>query len=156
MSADARADGLLYFEDFEPGMVFELGERKLSKEEIIAFASEYDPQPFHVDEEAAKESPFGGLIASGWHTGSAFMRLYVDGLVSRTASQGSPGIEELRWLRPVRPADTISGRITITDTRPSSTNSSRGTLFIFAEVTNGDGETVMTMKSRGLVARRAS
>ncbi len=86
----------LFYEDFEPGTVFELGSRTLSKEEMIAFASEFDPQPFHVDEDAAASSAFGGLIASGWHTATTFMRLYVDSLLSRAASMGSPGIDELR------------------------------------------------------------
>ena len=97
----------LTFEDFEPGRVFELGAREVTEEEIVAFAREWDPQPFHVDPEAAQESSFGGLIASGWHTGAMWMRLYVDSLLVGAASMGSPGIEELRWLAPVRPGDTL-------------------------------------------------
>ena len=150
-SEDAR---FLYFEDFEPGEVFELGERTLSREEIIAFASEYDPQPFHVDEVAAEGSAFGGLIASGWHTGSVFMRLYADALLSRAAAMGSPGVEELRWLKPVRPGDTLTARVTVLGTTPSARNPKRGTVHLFAEVDNQRGETVMTMKARGLFARR--
>ncbi len=148
-------DGLLHFEDFEVGEVFDLGERAVSKEEIISFAREYDPQPFHTDEEAAKDSPFGGLIASGWHTASVFMRLYVDAILHRAASLGSPGAEELRWLRPVRPGDTISGSITVLDATPSATNPARGTVYLFFEAVNERGETVMTMKARGLFARRS-
>ena len=91
-----------YFEDFEPGQVVELGSVDVSEEEILEFARRYDPQPFHVDAEAAKGSVFGGLIASGWHTGSLWMRLYVDAMLGTASSQGSPGIEELRWLAPVR------------------------------------------------------
>jgi acyl dehydratase len=144
----------LYFEDFEPGTVFDLGARTLAKEDIVAFASEYDPQPFHVDEEAARESAFGGLIASGWHTGSVFMRLYADALLSRAAAMGSPGVEELRWLKPVRPGDTLTARVTVLDTTPSSRNPKRGTVHLFSEVENQRGETVMTMKARGLFARR--
>jgi acyl dehydratase len=144
----------LYFEDFEPGTVFDLGARTLAKEDIVAFAREYDPQPFHVDEEAAKESAFGGLIASGWHTGSVFMRLYADALLSRAAAMGSPGVEELRWLKPVRPGDTLTARLTVLDTIPSARNPKRGTVHLFAEVDNQRGETVMTMKARGLFARR--
>ena len=150
-SEDAR---FLYFEDFEPGEVFELGERTLSREEIIAFASEYDPQPFHVDEVAAEGSAFGGLIASGWHTGSVFMRLYADALLSRAAAMGSPGVEELRWLKPVRPGDTLTARVTVLGTTPSARNPKRGTVHLFAEVDNQRGEAVMTMKARGLFARR--
>jgi acyl dehydratase len=145
---------ILYFEDFEPGMVFDLGERMLAKEDIVAFAREYDPQPFHVDEEAARESAFGGLIASGWHTGSVFMRLYVDALLSRAAAMGSPGVEELRWPKPVRPGDTLTARVTVLDTTPSTRNPKRGTVHLFSEVENQRGETVMTMKARGLFARR--
>jgi acyl dehydratase len=144
----------LYFEDFELGMVFDLGERTLAKEDIVAFAREYDPQPFHVDEEAARESAFGGLIASGWHTGSVFMRLYADALLSRAAAMGSPGVEELRWLKPVRPGDTLTARVTVLDTAPSTRNPKRGTVHLFSEVENQRGETVMTMKARGLFARR--
>lgn len=155
MSAEASADGLLHFEDFEAGMVFDLGERKLSKEEIISFAREYDPQPFHTNEEAAGKSSFGGLIASGWHTASVFMRLYADAILHRAASMGSPGVEELRWLRPVRPGDTLSGSIAVLDTSPSATNPFRGTVHLSMEATNQRGETVMTMKARGLFARRS-
>jgi acyl dehydratase len=148
------AASFLYFEDFEPGAVFELGGRSLSKEEIVAFAREFDPQPFHTDEEAARESAFGGLIASGWHTAAVFMRLYVDSLLSRAASMGSPGIEELRWLAPVRPGDTLRARLTVLDKAPSSRNPNRGTVHIYSEVLNDQGTTVMTMKARGLFARR--
>jgi acyl dehydratase len=147
-------DCFLYFEDFEPGMVFELGERGLTKEEIVAFAREFDPQPFHVDEEAANGSTFGGLIASGWHTASIFMRLYADALLSRAASMGSPGVEELRWLKPVRPGDTLSARLTVLDTTASKSNPNRGTVHLYCEVRNQQDETVMTMKARGLFARR--
>ena len=144
----------LYFEDFEPGAVFELGERTLTKEEMVAFAQAYDPQPFHVDEEAAKKSAFGGLIASGWHTGSVFMRLYADALLSRAAGMGSPGVEEMRWLKPARPGDTLRARLSVLDVTPSARNPKRGTVHLLSEVENQRGETVMTMKARGLFARR--
>ena len=144
----------LYFEDFEEGQVFELGEKTLSKEEIVAFATEYDPQPFHVDEEAAKGSAFGGLIASGWHTAAVFMRLYADAVLHRAASMGSPGVEELKWLKPVRPGDTLSATLTVLDATPSARVPERGTVYFVAEVRNGRGEKVMSMKARGLFARR--
>lgn len=146
----------LFFEDFEPGMVFDLGEKAVTEEEIVAFAREYDPQPFHVDREAAEASPFGGLIASGWHTAAMFMRLYVDALLSRAASQGSPGVEELRWLKPVRPGDTLRARLTVLDATPSERNPRRGTLRVSTEVRNQHGEPVMTMNSRVLFARKVS
>ena len=153
-SKPSDAGRFLFFEDFEPGEVFELGERTLNREEIIAFAREYDPQPFHVDEVAAEGSAFGGLVASGWHTGCVFMRLYVDALLSRAASMGSPGVEELRWLVPVRPGDTLRGRLCVLDATPSARNPRRGTVHFLSEVENQRGETVMTMKARGHFARR--
>ncbi len=146
----------LYFEDFEPGAVLDLGQRTLSAEEILAFAREFDPQPFHVDEGAAAESAFGGLIASGWHTAAIFMRLYVDAVLSRAASMGSPGVEELRWLKPVRPGDTLSASLTVLDTTPSARNPKRGTVHLHSEVRNQRGEVAMTMKARGLFARRGN
>ena len=145
----------LYFEDFQEGQVFELGEKVVTREEIVAFATEFDPQPFHVDEEAAEGSAFGGLVASGWHTAAVFMRLYVDAILSRAASMGSPGVEELRWLRPVRPGDALSARLTVLDAIPSASRPGRGTVYLVSEVHNGRGEKVMTMKARGLFARRS-
>ncbi|MDQ3065596.1 MAG: MaoC family dehydratase [Actinomycetota bacterium] len=143
-----------FFEDFEPGQVLELGNRTVTEEDILAFAREFDPQPFHVDPEAAKESVFGGLIASGWHTGSIWMRLYVDAMLETAASQGSPGIEELRWLAPVRPGDTLSGRLTVLETTPSERRPDRGTVRIRGEMVNQEGVTVMSMTSRGHFGRR--
>jgi acyl dehydratase len=141
------------FEDFEPGQVYELGTRTVTEDEIVAFAREWDPQPFHVDSEAAKDSVFGGLIASGWQTGAIWMRMYVDSMLG-SAARGSPGIEELRWLAPVRPGDTLSGRLTVLDVSPSATRPDRGTIRIRGEVVNQDGVTVMAMTSRGHFGRR--
>jgi acyl dehydratase len=141
------------FEDFEPGQVYELGTRTVTEDEIVAFAREWDPQPFHVDPEAAKDSVFGGLIASGWQTGAIWMRMYVDSMLG-SAARGSPGIEELRWLAPVRPGDTLAGRLTVLDVSPSATRPDRGTIRIRGEVVNQDGVTVMAMTSRGHFGRR--
>jgi acyl dehydratase len=143
------------FDDFEPGRVYELGSTTVSEEDILSFARQFDPQPFHVDPEAAKESVFGGLIASGWHTGAMWMRLYVDAMLGGPTSQGSPGIEELRWLAPVRPGDTLHGRLTVLDATPSSRRPDRGTVRIRGEMMNQDGVTVLSMVSRGHFARRA-
>jgi len=107
----------LYLEDFAPGQVRESPPRTLTKDEIIAFAREYDPQPFHVDERAAKESVYGGLIASGWQTIGIMMRLMWDAFLKDTVSLGSPGCDEIRWLKPVRPGDTLRARFTITGGR---------------------------------------
>jgi acyl dehydratase len=141
------------FEDFEPGQVYELGTRTVTEDEIVAFAREWDPQPFHVDSEAAKDSVFGGLIASGWQTGAIWMRMYVDSMLG-AAARGSPGIEGLRWLAPVRPGDTLSGRLTVLDVSPSATRPDRGTIRIRGEMVNQDGVTVMAMTSRGHFGRR--
>ena len=143
----------LYFEDIEPGEVYELGTRTVTETEIVAFAREWDPQPFHTDPEAAKGSVFGGLIASGWHTGSMWMRMYVETMLG-SAARGSPGIEELRWLAPVRPGDTLSGRLTVLEATPSGTKPDRGTIRIRGEMVNQDGVTVMSMTSRGHFGRR--
>jgi acyl dehydratase len=144
----------LYFEDFEPGRVYELGSHTVTQDEIVDFARAWDPQPFHVDPVAAESSPFGGLIASGWHTGSLWMRMYVDSMLGSAAAMGSPGIEELRWLAPVRPGDTLSARLVVLETTPSERHPGRGTLRSRGEMVNQDGVTVMSMLSRGHFARR--
>src|SRR5579862_6999289 len=108
---------LRYFEDFQEGDTIELGSRSVSQEEIIAYAQEFDPQPFHLDIERGKESPFAGLVASGWHTAGIYMRLLVDGLMNHTVGMGSPGVDELRWLQPVRPGDTLHARFTVVETK---------------------------------------
>jgi acyl dehydratase len=145
-----------FFEDFEPGRTFELGARTVTEEDIVEFARRWDPQPFHVDPEAAKDSVFGGLIASGWHTGAMWMRLYVDSMLGGPSSMGSPGIEELRWLAPVRPGDTLTGRLTVLETTPSERRPDRGTVRIRGEMVNQSDVVVMQMTSRGHFARRDS
>lgn len=149
-----QAPVILFFEDFEPGTVFDLGSRALSKEEMIAFAREFDPQTFHTEEAAAAGSPFGGLVASGWHTAAIFMRLYVDSLLSRAASIASPGVDELRWRKPVRPGDTLHARVTVLDATPSHRDPGRGTVRLRAEARNQRGEEVMTFTGLVLFARR--
>lgn len=143
-----------YLEDFRPGEVIELGCHRFEKEEIVEFARRFDPQPFHVDEEAANRSSFGGLIASGWHTAAASMRIIVDGLIRGTVSLGSPGIDELRWLRPVRPGDTLSLRAVVVEVVPSRSKPDRGHMLIRYEATNQTGELAMTMVARGIFGRR--
>jgi acyl dehydratase len=147
-------DGVLYLDDFEPGQVIELGSRSVSKDEIIAYARQFDPQPFHIDEQAAAKSIYGGLIASGWHTVSLFMRLLVDGLLSRTASMGSPGVDEVRWLKPVRPGDRLSARGIVEEVIPSGSKPDRGLLRITYEMSNQDGEKVLSIKGLGMFGRR--
>lgn len=143
-----------YFEDFQVGEVTEIGPIGVSEEEIVEFASRYDPQPFHIDPEAAKSSPFGGLIASGWHTTALFMGMFVRAILLDSASLGSPGVDGIRWTAPVRPGDSLTARVTITDVQPSATNSGRGTVFTTNEVFNQNGELVMTLNARGFFARR--
>ena len=142
------------FEDFRPGQLFELGTYEMTESEIVEFASRFDPQPFHVDAEAARSSPFGGLIASGWHTASVFMRLYVDAVLADSLSMGSPGIEQLRWLQPVRPGDVLTGRFIVEAVRPSSRRPDRGTVLFRGEMDNANGETVLTMAGRGYFGLR--
>jgi len=143
-----------YFENIEPGAVLQLGSRTVTAEEIVAFAREFDPQPFHIDPEAASHSIFGGLIASGWHICAMTMRLLVEQYLSRAASLGSPGVDQIRWLRPVRPGDTITAQVVVLETRPSQSKPDRGAVKLRTEVTNQQGELVMTMENTGLMARR--
>ena len=144
----------LYLEDFQVGQVVELGSTTITRDEILDFATQYDPQPFHVDEAAAEQSIYGGLIASGWHTVSLFMRLLVDGLLCRAASMGSPGVDEVRWLKPVRPGDTLLARGIIHAVIPSRSKPDRGILRTTYEMFNQDGDRVLSMKGVGMFARR--
>ncbi len=146
----------LHLEDFEPGRVFELGCRTITADEIVAFGRQFDPQPFHVDAEAARDSPFGGLIASGWHSCAILMRLWYDAVLRGSAALGSPGVDEVRWLRPVRPGDVLTGRGEVLDVRPSTRRPGRGTAFVRMTLDNQDGETVLSFVGRGLFARRSS
>src|SRR5208337_3481909 len=116
-----------YFEDYVPGDVHEFGSIVAEEKEMIAFARRFDPQPFHTDPEAAKQSIFGGLIASGWYTAGLAMRLLVDNYISRVASLGSPGADEVRWRKPVRPGDTLSIRVTLLESKLSRSKPSQGT-----------------------------
>ena len=144
----------LYFEDLVAGATLDLGTRTVTEDEIITFARDFDPQPFHVDAAAAAQTPFGGIIASGWHTCALTMRLLVENLLLRSASLGSPGVELIRWTRPVRPGDTLHARVHVLDVRPSSSKPDRGTVKIRTEVNNQHGEQVMWMESFGMFARR--
>jgi acyl dehydratase len=139
-----------YFEDYRPGFVGEYGSITVSQEEVIEFARRFDPQEFHTDPIRAARGPFGGLIASGWHTSSLMMRLYADHFVSKVAGLGSPGIDELRWTRPVRPGDTLSIRVTILEARRSSSKPDRGLVRVQIEVLNQDKAVVMSLKAMTL------
>jgi acyl dehydratase len=145
---------LLHLEDFAVGQSFDLGQHKFEADEIVSFATQYDPQPFHVDPDAAAASNFNGLIASGWQTGSVFMRLLVDGLLVRCASMGSPGVDELRWLAPVRPGDTLTATLHIEEVRPSKSRPDRGFIITRAVLTNQDASDVFTLRAPLMIRRR--
>jgi len=143
-----------YLEDFEPGAVFPAGSVQLSEDEILEFARRYDPQVFHVDPDAARASIYGGLIASGWQTIAVTMRLLVDHVFNHAVSMGSPGVDEIRWHRPVRPGDTLYPRVTVLETRVSRSKPDRGVLQFRVDVDNQDGELAMSMVGAAFVGRR--
>lgn len=143
-----------YFEDFNVGDAVELGSFSLTAEDIIEFARKYDPQPMHVDPDAARNSIYGGLIASGWHTASSYMRLLVDNVLKGTESIGSPGIDNLRWLKPVRPGDTVRAKLVVLDARASNSRPEWGIVRSRGELVNQDGELVMTAEAVNFFARR--
>ncbi|MCB2187618.1 MAG: MaoC family dehydratase [Deltaproteobacteria bacterium] len=143
-----------YLEDYVEGAVHEYGPVSLTAEEIIEFGRKYDPQAFHTDPAAARESVYGGLIASGWQTCAVFMRLFVEGYLPGPASLGSPGVDELRWLKPVRPGDQLWARITIQQVKPSHSKPDRGVVYSFCEMYNQTGEVVCTMLALNLVRLR--
>lgn len=143
-----------YFEDYVPGSSYSSGSITVTEADILRFAGEFDPQSIHTDPEAAASGPFKGLIASGWHTASVMMRLYADHYVSRIASLASPGIDEMRWVRPVRPDDSLSIRVTVRNARPSRTKPDRGIVHTAVEVLNQDGDAVLTLTAMNLLLRR--
>jgi len=143
-----------YFEDYIPESVHRFGAIKVEESEIIAFARQFDPQPFHIDPEAAKKTIYSGLIASGWHTAGLMMRLFVEHYLSKVASLGSPGVDELRWTKPVRPGDVLSIRVTVLKTKRSSNKPDRGVVHSFIEVLNQNQEIVMHMKAVNLLRCR--
>ena len=143
-----------YFEDYEPGTVHEFGTIAVEETEILEFGQRFDPQVFHTDPQAAKQTIYGGLIASGWQTASLMMRLFVDHYLSGIASLGSPGVDEMRWIKPVRPGDILSLRVTVSQTKRSRSKPDRGVLFSFIEVLNQNHDVVMSMKAVNLLLCR--
>jgi acyl dehydratase len=146
----------IYFEDIVPGSVTNFGPRTITREEIIAFAAEFDPQPMHLDEEAAKKTMLGGLSASGWHTCAIMMRLIYDGFLVKknAASMGAPGIDEVKWLKPVRPGDTLSMRLTVLEKREPKTRPDMGFVQFRCELLNQRGEVVLDSAYPGMFAKR--
>lgn len=143
-----------YFEDFPVGVRRELGSYAVTEEEILRFAKAYDPQPFHVDRAAGEASPYGGLIASGWHTCAMTMRVLCDGFLLGAASIGSPGVDVLRWKRPVRPGDSLRVFATVLEANPSRSKPDRGVLVNDIEVRNQHEEIVLTMQAMTMLYRR--
>lgn len=144
-----------YYEDYEIGDTREFGERTVSKEEIIEFAEKYDPQPFHTDEEAAKDTMFNGLAASGWHTAAICMRMFVEHMID-DASQGARGVDELRWIKPVRPGDTLTAESEVVDKYPDEDNPYIGYVDSRLTAYNQDDEPVISWIGLGIIKREAA
>ena len=145
-----------YFEDFSVGQILPLGQVTLDSAAIIEFVTRYDPQSFHIDEKAAQSSPFGGLIASGWHTCAVIMRLMCDAYLLESASIGSPGVEDIRWKKPVRAGDTLTVQVEILETRPSRSKPGQGSILTKVTAVNQHGEMAMTMESWCMLAARSA
>lgn len=143
-----------YLEDYVEGNVHEFGPITITEDEIVQFGKKFDPQLFHTDPEKAKETVYGGVIASGWHTCGLFMRMFVEHYLPGPASLGSPGVDELRWLKPVRPGDELTLRITVHKVKPSRSKPDRGVLFSFCEMLNQKSEAVATMMALNLIRYR--
>jgi len=143
-----------FWEDFPAGLVRDIGSFAVTREAVLAFAHEFDPQPFHTDDEAAQASLFGGLCASGWHTCAMAMRLMCDSYLLEAASLGSPGIENLRWLKPVFPGDTLGGTMTVLEARTMASKPHVGLVRSAWDLRNQHGETVLTMEGWGMFRRR--
>lgn len=145
---------MIAFEDLTPGTVLELPSYRVTAEEIIEFASQFDPQPFHLDGDSAQAESVGGLIASGWHTCAMAMRMFCDGYLLDSTSQGAPGCGAVRWLRPVRPGDVLSGTSTIRSARLSAKRPTLGIVEVDHEIRNQDGDLVLTMDNTGMFLTR--
>ena len=143
---------MIYFEDMQPGQEIKLGNYEVPLQEILDFAQKFDPQPFHIDTKAAEKSMFGGIIASGWHTASIAMRLYVDAVLNQSSSLGSPGVDELRWKRPVRPGDVLTGSFKILEVKPF--RKGIGLVKGKAQLTNQEDKVVMTFIGNGMFGTR--
>lgn len=145
-----------YFEDYLPGSVYEFGsDLTVNEKQIIDFATEYDPQSIHVDPAAAAEGPFGGIIASGWQTASLMMRLFADHYLSAVASLSSPGVDELRWLKPVRPGNSLRLRATVVEAKRSRSKPDRGVVRTLAELIDQDGDVVFRVTAMNILRSRS-
>ena len=143
-----------YWEDLQPGTMLDLGSISATVEEIKEFAEQFDPQPFHIDEAAGKRSIFGNLCASGWHTCAMAMKLTVENFLNESSSMGSPGLESLRWLKPVYPDDALRLQHTILESRPLRTRADTGLVRSMWEMFNQNGDKVLQMEGYGMFRRR--
>jgi acyl dehydratase len=143
-----------YLEDFAPGLVIEHGPRLVTREEIVAFAAEFDPQPMHLDEDAARASILGGLAASGWHTCCLLMRMACDSFVLDSSSMGAPGIDEVNWLKPLRPGTHITLRTTVLETRVSNSRPEMGFVKVRMDVLGDERKPIMTLTTSMIMGRR--
>jgi acyl dehydratase len=154
-SAFATSPDDRYFEDYITGAVHDVGAIEVDENEVLEFGQRFVPLSYHTDKEAAKKSIYGGLIASGWHTAALVMRLYTDHYLSKVANLGSPGCDELRWIKPVFPGDALSIRVTVMETRRSDSKPDRGIVRSFVEVLNQKREVVMSVKMTNFVRSRS-
>ena len=149
------SDSYLYWEDFVPGAVISCGPRTITHEEIIEFAEEFDPQPMHLDEEAAANSMLAGLAASGWHSCAILMSMICDGYIRNSSFMGAPGVDEVKWLLPIRAGDTLMLKVTFLETRSSASRTDMGLVRTVYEMTNHKDDLVMTMNNTAMFARRS-
>lgn len=154
MQDEAASGPTIFWEDFEPGAVREFGRYEVTADEIKDYAGQFDPQPMHLDEDAAASSMLGGLAASGWHNCAMLMRMMCDGFMLDTDSWGAPGVDVCKWLRPVRPGDVLSVRRTVLDRKASQSRPGMGVVRFRWEMRNQDGETVMMMENPIMFGRR--
>lgn len=155
-TVDAMAETTRYFEDFSPGEEIPLGSHDMTREAIVAFARVWDPQPMHLDDVGGAASLLGGLAASGWHSACVLMRLFVDNLLACSASLGSPGIETLKWLKPVHAGDRLTVVLTVIETRASTSRPRMGLIRGRFDVTNQTGARVLMMQSTLMMGRRTA
>lgn len=146
----------LFYEDLTPGRVFDLGSQTVTKEDVIEFASEFDPQPFHLDEQAGKDSILGGLAASGWHTASMVMRLLAENLLNKSSCQGSPGIKELKWRKPVFPGDILSATATVLEQRELKSRPGLGLVMFEIAAAKQDDVRVLTQVNPIMFLKRGA
>ncbi len=144
----------LFFEDFDPGRIFEHGPRRLPRDEMVAFAAEFDPQPMHLDDAAAKQTMLGGLAASGWYLCCILMRMCADAFVLNSSSMGAPGVDEVKWLKPVRPDEELRLRATVLDTRVSKSRPDMGFVRFEFDLFNAADEKVMALTTSLMLGRR--